>query len=288
MKKCPYCGADVLDRDIYCPKCNESVVDVKQVLASTDYRSRWMLLFQFMLGHDTGRHLRWLGFDAKADEVAANNKQYVSGFFRCMLEMFKNPVAGIAIFFGVFVYGIKECIEMCAIIFGRYSEDAQGRPVRYFNPHKGKKATTTPKLTLTDMDFSKSTASNGIAEIGSTKSVPPTMSVDSDVKETISAQDVSKQPKGGGIGVPVKGGLGLATDVADVNITDNSSVVLKGDSAEKKANIGLTISSDDNVNTKATFTEGSASENKVGLGLASATQPTLDIGKSKTMHRQKR
>lgn len=229
MKKCPnpHCGADVLDIATKCPKCGQSLVDIRHIIDSTDYRSRWILLFQFLIGHDTGRHLRWLGFDAQADEVVANNKQHFLSLFSCILEMFKNPVMGVAIFFNLIIYSIKESIEMFAIIFGRYSEDAQGRPVRYFKPYKRKKAPITPKLTLTNVDFSKNSSFNGIAEIGSTESVASAINVESSGAASASRQDINKLQKGAGLGVPLKNGLKLTTDVSDVNETERSSNDLK-------------------------------------------------------------
>ena len=120
--KCPNCGATVLKDDQTCKKCGHVLVEAKEAYsAGEQYRSRFTLLFRTWIGACFGFHLKWLGYDAKAEEV---RKNYMPG-----LSIFIQPWK---ILFGIF----WQLEEVIGVMFGKYREDRQGHPVRYFQPKK--------------------------------------------------------------------------------------------------------------------------------------------------------
>ncbi len=127
--KCPNCGATVLKGDTVCKKCNTVLVEASaQYIASEQVRSRFTLFFKCWAGGWRGKHLEWLGYTDKAQQIKSMFGDLHWGFFAAIL----NPVAWIKIIAGM-GYQVIECM---AVLFGKYRTDAQGHPVRYFKGGK--------------------------------------------------------------------------------------------------------------------------------------------------------
>lgn len=120
--KCPNCGATVLKGDQTCKKCGTVLNEAAEVYAADKpYRSRFMLLFRTWIGATFGSHLKWLGYTDVAKEI---KEEYGIG-----ISMFLNPWKFVS-------SCIYQCAECTAVMFGKYREDADGNPVRYFKPKK--------------------------------------------------------------------------------------------------------------------------------------------------------
>ena len=97
-------------------------------------RSRAMLFFRAWVGAPNGAHLKWLGYDEKAAEVAARYgileqlKSTVSSIF--------NPVGWIHLVIFILALMWYQCYTCIGILFGMYRTDAQGHPVRWFTKKK--------------------------------------------------------------------------------------------------------------------------------------------------------
>ena len=127
--KCPNCGAIVLKGDFACKKCGTSLMEASEQFNSKDEtRSRAMLLFKAWIGAANGLHLKWLGFDDKAAEVASKYglKQQIITTIESITDIF-NPYVLLKLCW-IMLYQGFVCI---GIIFGMYREDAQGHPVRW-------------------------------------------------------------------------------------------------------------------------------------------------------------
>lgn len=120
--KCPKCNATVLPNDQKCKKCGYVLVEAKSVYNAADqYRSRFTLLFRTWVGATWGWHLRWLGYDERAEEV-----RNMCGIG---MSMFLQPWK-LLIALG---WQFEECF---AVLFGKYRKDGKGHPVRYLKPQK--------------------------------------------------------------------------------------------------------------------------------------------------------
>lgn len=124
--QCPKCGATVIKGDVICKKCGASLVEAAEQYKPEDVcRSRAMLLFKAWIGATSGMHLKWLGFDEQAKEIAS--KYGIREQFSSILTAIINPWAWLR-FVGVICY---QCFACIGIIFGMYRTDAQGHPVRW-------------------------------------------------------------------------------------------------------------------------------------------------------------
>lgn len=126
MNTCPNCGGKILKGDFECRKCAYVVKSVKEVYAADKvYRSRWTLLFRAWMGAINGSHLRWLGYNEEAD--------FIKGKYGIGISKLFGGGEGnmISYLLSIIVY---QCVEMTAIMFGKYPTDAQGHPVTYFKP----------------------------------------------------------------------------------------------------------------------------------------------------------
>ena len=101
--QCPKCGAIVLKGDVTCKKCGASLMEASENFQAEDVcRSRAMLFLRAWVGAPNGAHLKWLGYDEEAAEVAAKYgileqvKSSVTGisgaFLLSMLHLYWNPV----------------------------------------------------------------------------------------------------------------------------------------------------------------------------------------------------
>ena len=85
--QCPKCGAIVLKGDVTCKKCGASLMEASENFHAEDVcRSRAMLFLRAWVGAPNGAHLKWLGYDEEAAEVAAKYG---------ILEQVKSSVTGI-------------------------------------------------------------------------------------------------------------------------------------------------------------------------------------------------
>lgn len=129
---CPKCGATVLKGEVTCKKCGASLMEAaEQFHPEEECRSRAMLLFRAWVGAANGSHLRWLGFEDEAAEVASKYglKKQVGTVFE---SIFLNPMAMLKVI-GIMFYQGFVCI---GIIFGMYRTDAKGHPVRWIKKKK--------------------------------------------------------------------------------------------------------------------------------------------------------
>ena len=99
-------------------------------------RSRAMLFVRAWIGAPNGAHLKWLGYDEEAAEIAAKYG---------ILEQVKSSVDGIFNFNGggmiqflIFLLSLScyQCYTCIGILFGMYRTDAQGHPVRWITKKK--------------------------------------------------------------------------------------------------------------------------------------------------------
>lgn len=130
--KCPNCGATYVRGDVTCKKCGAVLVDVtKQYNPEEQYRSRGMLLVKCWIGGVNGSHLRWLGYNDKADEIKSKFgwKKLFGASFN-FLDII-NPVGWIQGFIQIFLSVGYLCIEMLSVALGKYRTDANGHPVRW-------------------------------------------------------------------------------------------------------------------------------------------------------------
>ena len=90
-----------------------------------EIRSRGMLFLKAWLGATNGLHLKWLGYDEKAAEIASKYglrevvKSTIGGIFNPMVFLRIIPAMG---------YQIFACM---GILLGMYRTDANGYPVRW-------------------------------------------------------------------------------------------------------------------------------------------------------------
>lgn len=78
--QCPKCGAIVLKGDVTCKKCGASLMEASENFHAEDVcRSRAMLFLRAWVGAPNGAHLKWLGYDEEAAEVAAKDGQNDAG-----------------------------------------------------------------------------------------------------------------------------------------------------------------------------------------------------------------
>lgn len=123
---CPKCGVTVLKSDVVCKKCGAVLAEAADQYKAEDIcRSRAKLLFQAWVGATSGLHLKWLGYDERAKEVASEYgfREQLGTIFEGML----NPFAWLR-FLKVICY---QCVICIGIIFGMYRTDASGHPVRW-------------------------------------------------------------------------------------------------------------------------------------------------------------
>ncbi len=133
--QCPKCGAIVLKGDVTCKKCGAPLLEASENFHAEDVcRSRAMLFFRAFVGAPNGAHLKWLGYDEEAAEVAAKYG---------ILEQVKSSVTGIfsdggMIHFVIFLLALScyQCYTCIGILFGMYRTDAQGHPVRWITKKK--------------------------------------------------------------------------------------------------------------------------------------------------------
>ncbi len=120
--KCTKCGATVLKGDQTCKKCGATLIEAAEIYsADKQYRSRFTLLFRAWMGATWGAHLKWLGYPEEAQQIRSQ--------YRISLDIVFAPWKII----GPMVY---QCAECTGVLFGKYREDADGHPVRYFSPYK--------------------------------------------------------------------------------------------------------------------------------------------------------
>jgi len=123
---CTKCGAVILKEDVVCKKCGTPQHTAQEHYGETFVRtrSRFVLLFWTWFGAAYGLHLNYLGFK---EEAQACRKKYVPMLFGIIMVF--NPMAWInfAIAAGVWQ------VENFAVLFGKYRQDASGRPVRYLS-----------------------------------------------------------------------------------------------------------------------------------------------------------
>lgn len=133
---CPQCGSMVARGDVTCKKCGASLVEAReQYTAENTYRPRLVLFLKCWVHGISGGHLRWLGYNEKADLIAAKYGwksilHAVFGFMDMGAGGGFNPFA-IFRLFGSVCYLSVECIS---VLFGKYRTDANGYPVRWFKP----------------------------------------------------------------------------------------------------------------------------------------------------------
>lgn len=130
---CPKCGATVLKGDVTCKKCGAVLNEAStQYKAENVRRSRAMLLFKAWIGATSGLHLKWLGYDDKAAEIAKRYglKEQISTAFHgafnpwCFLKFIE-------------IVGYQTFVCM-GIMVGMYRTDAAGHPVRWITKVKKK------------------------------------------------------------------------------------------------------------------------------------------------------
>lgn len=129
---CPKCGATVLKGEVSCKKCGASLMEAaEQFHPEEEYRSRAMLLFRAWVGATNGAHLKWLGFEEEAAEVASKYglKKQVGTVFE---SIFLNPIALLKVIEIIFY----QCVVCIGIIFGKYRTDSKGHPVRWITKKK--------------------------------------------------------------------------------------------------------------------------------------------------------
>lgn len=130
---CPVCGAPVLRGDVTCKKCGATLVEAaEQFRPEEEVRSRAMLFLKAWLGASNGVHLRWLGYDEKAAEVAA--KYGLREMMRSAIGEIFNPIVLVRMI-PCLGYQVFACM---GILFGMYRTDAKGYPVRWIT--KGRKS----------------------------------------------------------------------------------------------------------------------------------------------------
>ncbi len=128
---CPKCGAIVLKGDVVCKKCGAPLMEAADAVEIEDVcRSRAMLLFKAWVGATSGMHLKWLGYDDEAAEVASRHG--IMEQFGALIKGFWNPMEWMKLF-GVIFY---QCFICIGIIFGMYRTDANGHPVRWITKKK--------------------------------------------------------------------------------------------------------------------------------------------------------
>lgn len=133
--KCPKCGAIVLKGDVTCKKCGASLMEASEHFHAEDVcRSRAMLFFRAFVGAPNGAHLKWLGYDDEAAEVASKY-----GILEQVKSCFDGAFSdgGIIRFF-VFIMMLScyQCYTCIGILFGMYRTDAHGHPVRWITKKK--------------------------------------------------------------------------------------------------------------------------------------------------------
>ena len=138
--KCPNCGKLVLRNDFVCKNCGYVLKDaVEAHEGNNEYRSRFVLLFRTWCSMGNGSQLKWLGFDERAERYRQN---YGMGWFEFIKELMVSGMTFnvvnvfLLMFKLIFWFTPIFCIEFLSIAFGKYREDANGHPVRYFKPTK--------------------------------------------------------------------------------------------------------------------------------------------------------
>lgn len=115
--QCPKCNATVLKGDRSCRKCGTMLGTTKMKYdPATQRRPRLALVFRAWVGACNGLHLKWLGYDAEAEQVKMQHGLTISSMIRIW------PLVSSLIY---------QIVEVLMVIFGKYRTDAQGHPIRY-------------------------------------------------------------------------------------------------------------------------------------------------------------
>lgn len=123
--QCPNCKATVLKGDRSCRKCGTMLGTAKMKYdPSQQVRPRLALVFRAWFGACYGMHLKWLGFDAEAQQIKMQFGINITSIMRIY------PLI-MTLFYHTF--------ETLLVILGKYRTDSQGHPIRYFNFGKAKR-----------------------------------------------------------------------------------------------------------------------------------------------------
>lgn len=134
---CPNCGAIVLKSDAVCKQCGHTLIEAADRYdASTQYRSRFTLLFKCWIGAWRASHLKWLGYTEKTDNF---RRRFGVGFKELLQGGLVGSLFLVSVgLFKFFFLMMYHCFVCLGVILGMYRKDADGHPVRYFKPRKKK------------------------------------------------------------------------------------------------------------------------------------------------------